>query len=97
MNDSRYKEWMLLHLRTARRETLTPEEQAFYQEGQDELYAEEDLSGNADELRQLRTHITEMESQLVQMMEEYRELKAKSEGLESQMPERTRQFIGVGS
>lgn len=71
MDDATYKKWWPLHIKNAKGEALTSEKQTAYEKGRDQLYPDEDLSGNVDELKRLRTHVHEMEMQLAQMLEQY--------------------------
>ena len=95
MDESTHERWWPLHIKNAKGEALTPEEQAAYEEGRDQLYADENLDGNVEDLKQLRTHILEMETQLGQMMEQYRALKSKADSLEGQLSEPVKHYIGV--
>lgn len=96
MDKATHERWWPLHIRNATGETLTPEEQASYDEGRNQLYASENLDGNVEDIKQLRTHILEMETQLAEMMEQYRALKAKAEYLEGKLSEPVKHYIGVG-
>ena len=96
MDEATRERWWPLHIRNAKGETLTPEEQAVYEEGRNQLYASENLDGNVEDLKQMRTHILEMETQLAEMMEQYRALKAKAESREGQLSEPSTRYIGVG-
>ena len=96
MNEATHRQWWPLHIKYAKGEALTPEEQAAYEAGRDQLYANENLNGDVEDLKQLRAHILEMEAQLAQMMEQYRALKARAESLEDRLSEPVKNYLGVG-
>ncbi|HLJ55332.1 MAG TPA: hypothetical protein VKT77_09840 [Chthonomonadaceae bacterium] len=95
MDEAIYREWWPLHVRHARGETLTAEEQAAYELGRDQLYTDENLAGSGDEEQRLRSRIADMERQLDQLLEEYRTLKARSEGLEARLSEPAKRAAGA--
>jgi hypothetical protein len=70
MTDSNYQEWWQLHIRTARGEPLSPEEQMVYQAGVDELdHSEVDRLQLAPlaNLRQLREQIHRLTQSLAHL------------------------------
>jgi len=95
MDDAAYKEWWALHVRHARGESLSQEELLNYEQGRDQIYSEEDLSTDMEELRRLRSHIQEMETEHAGLMEQYQRLKAKAELLEAKLNTPQRQYIGA--
>src|SRR5438128_10406223 len=96
MDGTTYKQWWPLHLRQVTGETLTPEEQAFYQTGLEQLHKEEILHQGVEGLRQMREEIEQLkaENRRLQVLRE--QLEAKAAALEAALSERTRQLIGVG-
>ncbi|HZO91706.1 MAG TPA: hypothetical protein VFB38_25515 [Chthonomonadaceae bacterium] len=83
MDEQAYKAWWSLHLRKARGETLTPEEQAVYEAGREQLYAEERLNGSIEELRRLRAEIKAMEEEHSQLLERRHEMQERAASLEA--------------
>jgi len=95
MDEAMHRKWWPLNVKHAKGETLTVEEQVVYEAGREQLYKDEKLDGNVEELSLLRTHISEMEAQLAHMMEEYQALKARAEQVDDQTRETGKRHIGV--
>src|SRR5258706_15389213 len=96
MDEATYKTWWPLHIRKAKGETLTPEEQSFYQTKLKQLHQEEILHEDVEGLRQMREEIERLkaENRRLQVLRE--QLEAKAAVLESALDDKTRQLIGVG-
>src|SRR5581483_11328875 len=91
MEASVYKIWSQLHLRVARGETLTAEEQAAYDAGIQELDREEKIEGDIARLRQLRASLAQLEVENTRLREERQQLDAQIAAVEARLSQETRQ------
>ena len=96
MDDQEYKAWWPLHLRVAKREVLSAEEQAVYVAGKKCLEEEEVLEGSLVRLRQTREEIRGLESEREHLLERRQQLRERVTVLESALSEKMKQLIGVG-
>jgi hypothetical protein len=73
-----YATWWRLHLRTAKGETFTPEEQALYQAGNDYLDGEEAnlIKGEWSSLYTLRTQVDQLQQKHSDLLHRSSELDA---------------------
>ena len=97
MDEAKYKAWWLLHSKRAQRMPLTPDEQAAYEAGRQELEAEEMLPETLDELRQTRAEIAALEAKRVRLSEQRRALQQRIALLEANLPDAMKQALGVGN
>jgi len=97
MDEQTYKTWWPLHLRVARGETLSAEEQVRYEDGLQQMYAEETLDGSVEELRAERERVLELQQEYARLRAEYEALEAEIATHESRLSEPTRQLLGIGS
>lgn len=97
MDEATLKAWQALHLRFAKGETLTPEEQAVYEAGAQELDAEENLDGDIEELRRMKQVIASLEAEHTQLAAQKARLDAEIMVLEAKLDPRTRELLGVGN
>src|SRR5262245_52884193 len=97
MEANAYKKWSELHLRVARGETLTAEEQATYNAGIQELDHEEKIEGDIVRLRQLRSSLAQLEVENAHLREERLQLDAQIAAIEARLSQETRQELGIGA
>ncbi len=73
-----YETWWRLHLRTAKEETLRPEEQALYKAGNDYLDGEEEnlIKGEWSSLYTLRTQVDQLQQKHSDLLHRSSELDA---------------------
>lgn len=94
MGDSAFQSWWELHIRVARGESLTAEESAVYQSGQEGLE-----SGEEAQLLLRAKHIREdlaaLESERSELERRRQALDAEIQKLESRMGQQTRRLLGV--
>jgi hypothetical protein len=95
MDQVTYEKWWPLHLKAAKQEPLTAEEQAFYQAGKKELGDEEEIRIDYEEFRRLRAAIKAEEARFEKNMEKRKELHARIAELEASLSPRQRQLIGI--
>lgn len=96
MDEQAYRTWWPLHLRAAKGEMLSAEEQAIYVEGKRRLHEEEALEGSLLRLRQTREEIKALEAERERLQERRRQLRERVTVLESAMSEKAKQALGVG-
>jgi hypothetical protein len=96
MDEQAYKAWWPLHLRVAKGETLTAEEQVVYETGRQQLYEEEKLDGSIDALQKARRQMLELKAEYEQMRQRYEQMEAEIAALEAQLSEHDRELLGVG-
>ena len=97
MDEQTYQRWQSLHQRVARGETLSAAEQRTYDAGCQALDTEEDLDGNLEHLRTLRTQITAAETEWQRLRGQEADLDARIQALEAQLDPQTRHLLGIGS
>ena len=96
METSAFTAWHNLHVRVARGEKLTADEQAVYESGIRELDSEEQLKGDLGRLRQLRANVARLEAENKRLRTERQELDAKIATVEARLSAETRQELGTG-
>lgn len=96
MDETTYQQWWSLHLRVARGESLTAEEQAVYQEGLRCLHQEESVNGDIATLRQVRATVAALEAKHAHLHARRDKLEAEITVLEAALSDRTRQLLAVG-
>ena len=94
-----YETWWRLHLRTAKGETLTPEEQALYQAGNDYLDGEEAnlIKGEWSSLYTLRTQIDQLQQRHADLLQHSNQLDTEIAALEENIQQLTGQPLIVSS
>ena len=97
MDEQTYQRWQDLHQRVATGETLSAAEQRAYDAGCQALDTGEDLDGNLDYLRALRTQITAAETERQRLRAQEADLDARIRALEAHLDPRTRHLLGIGS
>jgi uncharacterized protein YlxW (UPF0749 family) len=95
MDQTTYQQWWQLHLRVARGDFLSPDEQSSYQAGRRELEREERLV-ETKEARETREHLAALEAEHADLEKRRQQLNAEIGRLESQLEDHTRQYLGVG-
>ena len=95
MDQTTYRQWWQLHLRVARGDSLSPDEQSSYYAGHRELEREERLL-ETEQARQTREHLAALEAEHADLERRRQQLDAEIRRLESQLEDHTRQYLGVG-
>ena len=95
MDEGTYTAWWALHVRAARAEHLTADEQAVYDAGLRELHQEEHLTADVTTLQQLRATVAACETEQGQWQVQRARLDAEIAILEAALSTQTRQFLGV--
>ena len=91
MDATTYKAWWPLHTKRAQGEALTPEEQAVYEAGREQMEAEEILQEDVAALRHIRAEIQKMEADRNALSEERRALRERIALPESHRAAETKQ------
>jgi flagellar motility protein MotE (MotC chaperone) len=94
VNEEAYRRWWELHLRVARRETLNPVEQTFYDSGLQELDKSEQVR-MVQVAREARDQLQALEAEQVRLEQRRRQLDQEIAALEKQLMPQTRQLLGV--
>lgn len=94
-----YETWWQLHLRTAKGETLTPEEQALYQAGNEHLDNEEANVAKSEwsSLYTLRAQIDQLQQKHAELLHRSSELDAEIALLEENIQQLTGQSFMMSS
>jgi predicted RNase H-like nuclease (RuvC/YqgF family) len=95
VDQTTYQQWWQLHLRVARGDSLSPDEQSSYHAGRRELEREERLL-ETEQARQAREHLAALEAEHADLERRRQQLDAEIGRLESQLEDPTRQYLGVG-
>ena len=95
MDQTTYQPWWQLHLRVARGDSLSPDEQSSYHAGRRELEREERLL-ETEQAKQAREHLAALEAEHADLERRRQQLDAEIGRLESQLEDHTRQYLGVG-
>ena len=96
MDDLEYQEWSTLHVRFARGEILTEEEQAIYERGLKQLHEEEVLAGDIQSIREAREAVMALDSRCDELHARRQQLKEKITELEAALSPDTRKNLGIG-
>ena len=96
MDEQAYRVWWPLHLRVAKGETLSPEQQTLYLEGKRRLHEEETLEGSLALLRQTRAEIKTLEAEREALLERRRQLRERVTLLEASLSDKAKRALGVG-
>jgi hypothetical protein len=96
MDEQAYRAWWPLHLRVAKGERLSAEEQAVYAAGKRRLHEEETLEGSLVRLRQTREEIKALEAERERLQERRQQLRERVTVLEAALSEKAKQALGVG-
>lgn len=94
MDQQSYQQWWQLHLRVARGESLTSNEQASYDARRSELEREERLR-DTTEARESREQLTTLEAEHLELEAQRQQLDKEIAELESRLTEQTRHYLGV--
>jgi hypothetical protein len=101
MEKQDYSVWWPLHLRRAKGETLSADEQALYEAGVQQLDAEEAETFRRDEeldqLREIRRRVLFADAEHQRLSQQYEKMRAEMTRLEALLDERTRQALGIGN
>jgi predicted nucleic acid-binding Zn-ribbon protein len=89
-----YQRWWQLHLRLARGQSLSADEQSAYDAGRRALEQDELLRETA-EARQLRAQLAALESEHGELQRRRAQLEGEIAELEARLSEQTREFLGV--
>jgi hypothetical protein len=95
MDNLEYQEWSALHVRFARGEILTEEEQAIYQRGLKQLHEEEVLAGDVQSIREARDAVMALDSKCDELHARRQQLKEKIAVLEAALTPDMRKDIGI--
>ena len=95
MDETTYKQWHALHIKHAVGETLTPDEQAIYDAGCEQLDAEEMLELDTG-LRQKREEIERLKAENQRLHAVREQLEARAVALERELSAITKQLVRVG-
>ncbi|GAB4463806.1 MAG: hypothetical protein OHK0029_33050 [Armatimonadaceae bacterium] len=93
MTESEYQAWWQLHRRIALEETLTPDEEARYNDGLQRLHATERLDSLLVELVDVRRQSIEQEAQLQHLLQRHDALMIQLRQLEDQLDDRSRRAL----
>ena len=96
MDEATYKIWWALHIRSAKGETLTPEDEQVYQAGCREFDADESLDGAIMSLQQSRDRVRKLKEEYVRLQQQYDLLEAEQLDLEARLSEKDKRRLGVG-
>jgi hypothetical protein len=96
MDEQAYREWWPLHLRFAKGESLSPEEQRAYTEGKRRFREEEALEDSLVRMRKTREEIKALEKERKLLQKRRRQLQNRVTALEAALSEKTKQALGVG-
>jgi hypothetical protein len=98
MDEATHNKWWPLHYRVAKGETLSAEEQAQYEVGLQQLYAEEEAQlapQRIERLREGRKRREELEAERSRLQSRYDALRAEIAALEARFSEPTRKLLGI--
>ncbi len=95
MDQTNYQQWWQLHLRVARGDSLSPDEQSSYYAGRRELEREERLL-ETEQARQAREYLAALEAKHADLERRRQQVDAEITRLEAQLEDPTRQYLGVG-
>ncbi len=95
MDASDYSLWWPLHLRFARGESLSPEEQRRYEVIRDELDRDDELQLLAN-AKHARTDLRQLEAERTELERRRHQLDSRIAALEDRLSGQTRQLLGVG-
>ncbi len=97
MDNQTYLVWSKLHIRTAKKETLTKDEQDLYAAGLAELESEETEELGLKELQFSRDRLEKVRANYLIMHDKYDELEAQRIMLESKLQQKNRNLTHSGS
>ena len=95
MDASEYTAWWQLHLRLARGESLSAEEQNRYDVIRDELDRDDELQLLAD-AKHAKTDLRQLEAERDELDRRRQQLDSRIAALEGRLSSQTRQLLGVG-
>ena len=95
MDETAYRAWWPLHLRSARGEALTPEERATYESGLSALHEEEHTAGDTAALRDRRAQVSRLRADNTELSARRRQLDQEIAALEEALSLGTKQALGV--
>lgn len=96
MDEATYKVWWDLHIRNAKGETLSPEEEQVYQAGCREFDAEETLDGGLTSLQQSRDRVQKLKDEYLRLQQQYELLEAERMEIEARLSEKDKRLLSVG-
>lgn len=94
MDQAAYERWWQLHVRVARGEPLTDEDQHIYEAGRLEIEKAENFGGLAF-AKQAREEIVALDAERVRLEQRRKQLDSEIAALESCLSDPARQFLGV--
>jgi hypothetical protein len=94
MNQVTYERWWSLHLQVARGQTLSVEDQAFYDSARQSLEGLENL-GDIEAARQERAHLTALQVEYAAWEKRRQQLNAEIAKLESALSGQARQLLQI--
>src|SRR2546430_1472138 len=95
MDQVTYERWWALHLRVARREGLSAEDQTFHENMRRQLEQEEVLGGQSLDLLKVHAAVTSLEAERSALEERRQQLDAEIADLEGKLTQQTQQPLGV--
>ena len=95
MNDSQYRRWWELHLRTCRNEPLSDAERSAYESGLQELHNEEEVGDDLSSLQEVREAVATLDAKCDELLERRGELKAEVARLEAGLSDEERRRLGI--
>ena len=96
IDEPTYKQWWLLHRRSAVGELLSAEEQARYEAGLRQLEAEEPpIQSSIDALRQARQQMLAAQAEYRRLQRQYEAMQAEAAALEARLDKSTKQVLGI--
>src|SRR5262245_28628435 len=94
IDQAAYERWWPLHIRVARGESLSAEDEAYYHAVRRELEREETLGDPSPELRDARAAVASLEAERAALEGRRQQLQAEIDALEAALRRRTRQLLG---
>jgi predicted nuclease with TOPRIM domain len=94
VNQAIYQQWWQIHVRVARGELLSPEEEILYEAGRQELEKDEQQR-EMNSVRELREKLSAMEREHGQLDERRQQLHREIAALEQQLPQHTQLVLGI--
>jgi len=95
MDEANYQRWWPLHIKAAKGEALTTDEQSFYDAGLCRLHREEQLHADPEKLNELEAEIARVERENAELASKRLQLETRLRRIESRHP--MRQVNSAGS
>jgi len=95
MDESAYEKWWALHVRSARGESLSDEEQAIYARGLKQLHNQEVLADDVESMRKARKAVMALDTRCDQLHAQRKHLKDEIAHLEAALSPDVRRSLGI--